>query len=546
MTWPNNGLAHRPVVMGRRGAVASANPHSSMAGLRMLLAGGNAIDAAVATAATLNVVEPYMSSAAGVGYMVITPAGASKPVVLDFIGRAPVAADLAVFQKAGEGSKDFGILSPLVPGNLGGWLAALERYGTMDRATVFQPAIELADGGFPITISNQRMFEWAPKELRKWPTSRAQYLPDGGTPPVGYILRQPNLARTFRTIVEGGAEAFYRGPIAKEITRFSQEHGGILTEDDFATYEPTWHEPISSTYRGYTLFCPPPPCSGLQYLLTLNIAEGFDIAGMGQNSADTIHHLAEAMKLAVADRTTYAPDPNAPVDWLLSKAYAAQRRALIDPQHAGYSGGERFTAHKLPQEILPGSPPSLIREATTHFVAIDAQGNAVACTQTLGAGFGSGVVHGDTGLTLNNFAHWFDDEPASPNVIAPRKKVEMCLAPSQIWRDGRLFLMVGTPGSFGIMQTTPQMMSNVLDHGYSIQAAIEAPRFRTMTGYELPVEGRVPADVRAELTRRGHAVQVLDDWTMFVGGGQGVMVDPDSGAFLAGADPRRDGYALAF
>lgn len=546
MPWPQKGLAHRPVVLGQRGAVASGNPHASMAGLKMLQQGGNAIDAAVATAAALNVGEPYMSGAGGVGYMVIKTKEMAQPVVLDFIGRAPAAAELDVFLKAGPGSKDSGILSPLVPGNFGGWMKALDRFGTMDRATVFAPAIELAEHGFPISISNHWMWQNSVANLRKWQTSSEQYLVNGEAPSVGHILKQPNLARTYRTLADGGADEFYRGSIAKEIARFSQENGGIITEQDLATYEPEWQEPITVNYRGYDIYCPPLPCSGMQYLITLNLVEGFDMAAMGQNSAEYVHHLAEAMKLAVADRTTYAPDPSSPIAGLLSKAYADERRKLIDPRKAGYSGGERYTAHKLPQEIPPGSRESLKHESTTHFVTIDNQGNAVACTQTLGGGFGSAVVHGSTGLSLNNFFHWFDDEPTSPNVIAPNKKVEMCLAPSQIWRDGRLFAMVGTPGSFGIMQTTPQMIMNLLDHGFSIQAAIEAPRFRTGTGYELPVEGRFPAEVREELARRGHAVQAMDDWTMFVGGGHGLMIDPDSGAFMAGADPRRDGYALAY
>jgi gamma-glutamyltranspeptidase/glutathione hydrolase len=284
----------------------------------------------------------------------------------------------------------------------------------------------------------------------------------------------------------------------------------------------------------------------MQYLITINIVEGFDLAEMGHNSADYLHHLAEAMKLAVADRATYAPAANPPIDALLAKEYAAERRALIDPEHAAYSGGERYTSRKQPNEILPGSFASVMRESTTHFATADAAGWAVSCTQTLGGGFGSGIVHGSTGLALNNFAHWFDDDPESPNVIAPNKKVEMCLAPSQTWRGDDLFVTIGTPGSFGIMQTTPQMMLNILDHGFSVQAAIEASRFRTITGYELPIEGRVPEDVVAELRRRGHDVQMLDPWTPFVGGGQGIMVDPDSGAFLAGADPRRDGYAIAY
>ncbi|HUG13387.1 MAG TPA: gamma-glutamyltransferase, partial [Thermomicrobiales bacterium] len=235
-----------------------------------------------------------------------------------------------------------------------------------------------------------------------------------------------------------------------------------------------------------------------------------------------------------------------PIAALLSKEYASKRRELIDPNRAAWSGGERYTSSKHAKEILPGSVESILRESTTHFTTADASGYVVSCTQTLGGGFGSGVVHGSTGLALNNFAHWFDVDPESPNVIAPNKRVEMCLAPSQIWRDGELFLSIGTPGSFGIMQTTPQMMMNVIDHGYSVQAAIEAPRFRTMTGTELPIEGRVSDDVVAELRRRGHDVQILEPWTPFVGGGQGLMIDPDSGAFWAGADPRRDGYALAY
>ncbi|HUG16570.1 MAG TPA: gamma-glutamyltransferase [Thermomicrobiales bacterium] len=544
MTWPNRGIVHRPAVMGRKGAVASAHPLSTLAGMTMLQNGGNAIDAAVAVAATLNVVEPYMSGAGGVGYMTILPTGQTEPIVLDYMAHAPAAAEPERFTD--EGAADHGVLTPMVPGAAGGWLAALERFGTMDRATVFAPAIEHAEHGYPVTIKNNWFMSNSVELLRKWPTTRENYLVNGDAPRPGDILRQPNLARTFRTLVEGGAEAFYRGPIGEEIIRFSEAHGGLLSAQDLAAYQPEWQEPISTTYRGNTIYCPAPPCSGIQYMQTLNMVEAFDMAAMGQNSAEYIHHLAEAMKLAVADRIAYTADPSSPFDRLMSKEYAAVRRTLIDPNKAGYSGGERFNARRQQGEILPGSFESVRLESTTHFVTIDSHGNAVACTQSLGAGFGSGVVYGDTGLALNNIVHWFDLDPQSPNVIAPNKKIEMPMSPAQVWRDRRLLLMVGTPGSFGIMQTTPQMMMNVIDHGFSIQAAIEAPRFRTITGYELPIEGRVPKDVLAELRRLGHEVQVLEDWTPFVGGGQGILVDPDSGAFMAGADPRRDGYALAY
>src|SRR5438874_1107142 len=263
MAWPNNGLAHRPVVMGRRGAVASANPLSSLAGLRMLLQGGNAIDAAVATAAALNIVEPYMSGAGGVGYMVIKSAREERPVVLDYIGRAPAAAEPGRFDQdphGHDGPKDSGILSPLVPGALGGWLTALERFGTMDRATVFAPAIEYAEGGVPITISNSRLWGFSGDRLSQWPTSREQYLVDGAAPKAGTVMKYPNIGKTFRAVVEGGTEVFYRGPIGKEIARFSQEHGGLITEEDLAAYQPEWQRPIASTYRGYEILCPPLPC----------------------------------------------------------------------------------------------------------------------------------------------------------------------------------------------------------------------------------------------------------------------------------------------
>lgn len=510
----------------------------------MLQQGGNAIDAAVAMAATLNVAEPYMSGAAGVGYMVITTPGDSKPIVLNYIGRAPAAATPDKFPD--EETKNFGIRSPLVPGSLAGWMMALERFGKLDRATVFAPAIEWAEHGFPLTIKNSQTIERMAERLRKWDTTSKTYLRDGEPLPPGGILQQKQLAETFKTIVREGADALYHGSIGAEIVRFSQEHDGLLTADDLASYKPFWQDPITVNYRGYQVYCPPLPCSGMQYLETLKLVEGFDMAGMGQNSPSYIHHLAEAMKLAVADRTTYAPNPDSPIDYLLSSDYLTQRRKLIDSAKAGFSGGDRFTSKKEPGEVLAGEIPADLRESTTHFVAADAEGFVVATTQTLGAPFGSGVVFGNTGLALNNFANWFDLDPASPNLIQPNKQVEMCLAPSQIWHDGKPYLMVGTPGSFGIMETTPQMMMNVLDNGFSIQAAIEAPRFKTGRGTEILIESRIPSETVEALTKLGHQVLLQDPYTMLVGGGQGVLIDPETGAFSGGADPRRDGYALAY
>jgi gamma-glutamyltranspeptidase/glutathione hydrolase len=509
----------------------------------MLLQGGNAIDAAVAVAAALNVVEPYMSGMAGCGYMFVYDAKSERRIVLDYNGCSPYAVDASRITNPQD--LESGILSALTPGARGGWLAALEKYGTMDRATVFQPAIEYAEGGFPLSINNARFFASNAARLRDWPTSTANYLSNGEAPAAGTIFKQPNLARTFRTIVEGGMEAFYRGAIGKEIVRFSEENGGLITQKDLDDFTPEWVEPIGVNYRGYDVYCPPPPCSGIQYLQTLNIVAGFDMAGMGQNSAAYIHHLAEAMKLAVADRAEYAAAMDAPVKALLSKEYAAYRRSLINAQKAGVAGGDRYTSKKRQDEILAGDPYKL-PQSTTHFDVADEDGNAVCVTQSLGAGFGSGVVIGDTGLALNNLAYWMDLDPESPNALAPHRQMEQPMSPAQVWKDGRLFMVIGTPGSFGIMETTPQMMMNVMDHGFSIQAAIEAPRFRTANGTELLMEGRIPEDMRAELEKLGHQVQVLDDWTMFDGGGHGFMVDQARGALMGGADPRRDGYAMAW
>ncbi|HET8628554.1 MAG TPA: gamma-glutamyltransferase, partial [Thermomicrobiales bacterium] len=369
----------------------------------------------------------------------------------------------------------------------------------------------------------------------------------GRVPRAGTVIAQPALAKTYRTLVTGGKDAFYHGPIGQEIVRTVRAKGGFLTEQDLADFTPEWQETACTTYRSYDIHCPLPPCSGIQYLETLNLIEEDDLSAMGHNSPRVIHLFAEAMKLAVADRIAFSARPDVPTAGLLSKAYAAERRKLIDPDRVAASEGDRFDQRLTGTGIVqPGEPGLSIPECTTHFDVIDDEGNAVAITQSLGDGFGSGVMAGDTGIMLNDFCYWFDVDPASPNVIAPGKKIEMCMSPAAVFRDGRLCMVIGTPGSFGILETTPQMLSNVLDHGYSIQAAIEAPRFRTYAGTALDVEGRVPAAVRAELARLGHDVRVLEDWSWLVGGGQGIMIEPGSGALLGGADPRRDGYALGW
>ncbi|MCC6704040.1 MAG: gamma-glutamyltransferase, partial [Thermomicrobiales bacterium] len=412
MVWPNKGEAMRPAVMGRRGMVASAHPLASGAGLQVLQQGGNAIDAAVATAAALNVVEPYMSGIAGDGYMLIYTAKDQQLRVLDYMGLSAAAATHTAFGSYAE--MQFSPKSPLVPGAAAGWLTALETHGSLDRAAVFAPAIALAEEGASISIKNAVFYgnAFATGHLSKPLTD--VFMPGGVSPAAGSVIRQPLLAETFRKVVEGGKDAFYRGEIAREIVRSMVAQGGWLTEADLASYEPVWKDPVSVSYRGYTINCPPPPCSGIQYLESFNLLEGYDVGALGHNSAETLHAFAESIKLALADRVAYTTHPALDVDALLSKEYAAERRELIDPNHAGYCEGERYTRPLPDRAVQPGEAARLLRECTTHFDVVDAEGNAVSVTQSLGAPFGSGYMGGETGVVLNNLGYWFDLDPASP------------------------------------------------------------------------------------------------------------------------------------
>jgi gamma-glutamyltranspeptidase/glutathione hydrolase len=536
---PPHRNAYRPVVMGTRGAVAAAHPLASMAGIRVLLDGGNAVDAAVAVGSTLNVVEPFMSGAGGIGLMLVSRAHGRERHVLDFIGRAPAAADPA---RATEDELAGGPKSCATPGNLGGWLAALDRFGSMPRQRVLAPAIELAESGAPLTWMNARFFEQARATLQRSAEAGRLY---GGPLRPGHVLTYKDLAATLRQVAEGGAEAFYRGSIARTIARAVREAGGWLSEADLAAFAPEWREPLSITYRGWEVSSVPPPFSAFQMLETLNILEGFDVAGWGQNSVEYLHHFIEAVKLGSADRLAYAYSPDVPVRGLVAKSYAASQRARIDAARAAVSEGERFSAAPLPGQIAEGHPARFADEQTTHFACADAHGTVVSVTQTLGVPFGSGFAVPGTGLILNNILKWMDRDPASPNVLRPGKKAGTMMSPTQVFRDGGFIASIGTPGSYGILQTQPQMLLNLLEFGMNIQEAIEAPRVRVYRDRLLDAEARIDADTRAGLARRGHDVNVIDEWSWVVGGGQGIARDPESGALMAGADPRRDGYALA-
>ena len=537
-----HGRAFRPTVMGRRGCVAAAHPLAAMAGIEVLLQGGSAVDAAVATSFALHVVEPYMSGPGGVATLLLFHRGRREAVVS--AGQMPAAADPARataedlqggpprHRRARAGRRD--PRPPRAPREhapRGG-----DGAGHPPRGGRLPPDRE--ERG----VHRGRRARSSP--TRRRPSSRS--FAGGACRAPGRLLVQKDLGATLRQIAEGGVEAFYRGPIARAIARALEAQGGWVTEADLAAYRPTWGAPLAAAFRGHEVCVPPPPTNALQSVQTLQILEGFDLRGMGHNSVEYLHHFLEAAKVASADRVGLdVMRPGAPIAGHLSPRYAAERRKLIDPRRAGVSGGERWSSERLAGEILPGHPADFAKEHTTHFAVADGQGTVVTVTQTLGSVFGSGVMVPGTGMLLNNLLMWADLEPGSPAALRGGAPMQTRMAPTQVFRDGTFVLSIGTPGSYGILQTTPQMLLNVIEFGMAVQEAIEAPRVRAYRDRLVDVEGRVPLAVREGLQARGHQVNAIDDWSWIVGGGQGIRRDPESGALQGGADPRRDGYALA-
>ena len=532
---------YRPAVMGRRGMVTTAHPLASAAGLEMFWRGGNAVDAAVAAAAALNVVEPFMSGIGGDGMLLLTLGASGERKILNFMGRTPFAARP---EACTEADLQKGPKSCLVPGNFAGWWEALRTHGRLKPEVVFAPAIRHAEEGFPLTHRGAAFF--AEHRGRLAPEAADAFSPGGEVPRPGMILTHKALAATLRRLVSEGPKLLYHGELGRRICGTVQAAGGWLTPEDLAAFRVEWIEPVVSTFRGDEVASAPPPASGTQVLETLNILEGFDLKALGHNSADALHMIIEAVKLAMADRIAYQALADPPTAGLVSKGYAAAQRARIDPQRAGVCGGERYSVDIPAGAAAPGDPFGYHREHTTHLSVVDGEGNAASITQTLGSPFGSGFIAGDTGILLNNLLMWNDLDPRSPNALAAHRVVETRMAPVQVFRNGRVLVALGTPGSYGIPQTTPQMLLNLLEYGMNIQEAIEAPRVRVYRDHAVDAETRIPAEVRAVLAAHGHVIRELPDWSWVVGGGQGVWVDPASGTLAGGADPRRDGYAMGW
>ena len=530
---PQIGYAHRQAPMGRRGMVASCHPLASLAGVDVLRSGGNVVDAAIATNAVLAVTQPNFCGVGGDIFVLYHEAATRRVHFLNGAGRSGARATLDELGRRGlKAVPATGAGSVSVPGVTRGWRMLLDRFGTRPLASLLEPAAYYAGEGFPLSdVVAQAIREKAPSvDDPEW---HRVFAPGGAFPRTGDCFRQPDLARTLAELGQE-PELFYKGRVARSIAeRMSRD--GFLTVEDLAAHEGEWGEPISSTYRGYTVYETPPPTQGLAALLSLNLLEGFDLTRYEPHSPEHLHLLIEMTKLAYADRDRWVADPTrerVPVEALLSKGFAARRRRDFDPEKAQW--------HKWGE--LDGD--------TTGFVVADAQGNIMSVIQSLYKSFGSGVVAPGTGVVLQNRGAYFNTDPGHPNHFAPGKRPFHTLIACVVTRDERPVLGYSNMGGDGQAMFHAQSLTNALDYGMEIQEAIERPRFVAgpidpgdVTD-QVRIESRVPAATRAALERKGHHVVPVSDFFMRMGHAHGITLT--DGTLRGGADPRGDGAAIGF
>ncbi|MFM7786017.1 MAG: gamma-glutamyltransferase [Gammaproteobacteria bacterium] len=531
-------------VAARNGMVVSEEELASEVGAGILRKGGNAIDAAVATALALAVVMPEAGNLGGGGFMLVHLAGEARTVALDYREVAPLAATRDMFLRA-DGSVDHeeldhGAKSVAVPGSVAGLAHALERWGTLRWAEVLAPAIRLAEEGFELNPTQSASLAMGRERLVLNEEARRVYLEaDGSAPARGAKRRYPDLARSLRQLQRKGPGAFYGGELGERIVLDLARQGGVITVEDLRRYRVTEREPLVGSYRGYGVVSMPPPSSGGVHLIQmLNILEGWPMGEMGAGSARSLHLMAEAMRRAYADRSEHLGDPDfvrVPVAALTSKAYASALRAGIDPDRATPSS-----------EVHPGKLAPYESPQTTHFSVMDRWGNAVANTYTLNWSYGSGIVARGTGILLNNEMDDFSAKPGEPNVygliggeanaVQAGKTPLSSMTPTMLLRDGKVFLVTGSPGGSQIITTVLQTVVNVVDHGLNIQAAANAPRIHHQWWPdELAVERSLSPDTVALLRTRGH--KVVESWP--IGTTQTILFW--DGLYHGAADPRRGG-----
>jgi gamma-glutamyltranspeptidase/glutathione hydrolase len=537
--WFSRVPAGRSVVRASHGMVATSQPLASQVGLDILKRGGNAVDAAIAMAAVLSVTEPMMTGIGGDAFMLVYSAKTGKLEGLNASGRAPRALTLEHFKaKNLSAIPTTGMEAVTVPGAFDGWVTLLERHGTMKLADLLAPAIAYAENGFP--LMEKAAEDWAAEvpRLKQTPVTAGTFIVQNPSPKPGEIVVLKNLAQTYRTLAAGGRDAFYRGPIGRAIVEYCQKNGGFLTMEDLNAQKSEWVEPISTTYRGHTLYEIPPNGQGLTALLALNMLEGVDVQAMRHQPDAYYHTMIETMKVAFADRNRYIADPAfapTPVAALLSKDYAAKRRGLIDPA-------------KAMDAPAAGEVPSVGKD-TTYLTVVDKDRNAVSFINSIFFAFGSGVVAGETGVILQNRGAGFSLDPNHPNRLEPGKRPFHTIIPAMVFKDGKLWMSFGVMGGDIQPQGHVQVLVNMIDRGMNLQQAIDAPRTRYINGRNVMLEESLGPSVIDALVARGHTrAMPPEPYThrALLGGGQAIVIDPATGALFGASDSRKDGLALGY
>jgi gamma-glutamyltranspeptidase / glutathione hydrolase len=544
-----NPRGTRSVAMARRGMIATSQPLASAAGLDALRRGGNATDAAVTAAAVLAVVEPTMTGIGGDLFALVYDGHSRQLHGLNASGRTGRAASCGRLTRAGHLRVPArGALPVTVPGAVDGWSELLAHHGTMTMAEALAPAIGYARDGFPVCEIVAGQWQGVEAALAEEPEAASVFLPGGRAPRAGEVFRNPSLAASLEAIGAGGPDAFYRGPIAQAVCGHLALRAGLLDEDDFASYRAEWVQPIHATFRGCDVFELPPNTQGFVVLEMLNILEGYDLRALGHNSAEYLHRLVEAKRLAFADRGRFLADPDH-VDpdllaMLISKAYAADRRRAIDGARAA-ERAEPGAIHAGPPRARPVQPAASTPVGTgdtVYLTAVDGSGSAVSLIQSLFESFGSMVVPPGTGIVLQNRGTLFSLDPDHPNALAPCKRPLHTLIPAMVLRGGRLWLSFGVMGGDLQPQGHVQVLANLIEFGMTVQEAGEAARIRHAPE-GIAVESGISDEARAGLAARGH--HVIASPGVF-GGFQGIQIDHETGVLLGGSDPRKDGLAIGY
>ncbi|MGO9086325.1 MAG: gamma-glutamyltransferase [Candidatus Sulfotelmatobacter sp.] len=571
----------RPVIRGRHAAVASMKAEATEAARQILAAGGNAFDAAVAGQAALGVTDFALNGMGSDAVILVYDAREKKVYSVNAEPKAPKLATIEWYEKNNGGKipESDGLLSGGLPGVVDAWYTLLDRWGTMSFAEVLQPAIDLAENGFPLGERYAAMMAGS-KKILKYPTTVKIYLPNGQAPKAGEIFRNPDLARTLKKLVEaekanqskGRHEAlkaardrFYKGDIARDLAAFSEANGGLFRYEDFAGYTAEVETPVSINYRGYQVYKNPSASQGPTELIALNLLEGCDLKAMGHNSPDFLHTSVEAVKLAMADREKYLGDMDfikIPYDGLLSKDYARERRKLIDPAKASLElrpgSPEKFAVNTgdLDRPVHPVLDGNAQHDGDTSYIAVvDKDRNMVSFEPSLHELFGTGVVMGDTGIIFNCRGDYYSLVRGEANALEPGKRPRSTLQSTLIMKDGQPWAITGSPGADDQVMRTMQTLINMIDFGMNIQQAIEAPRWssrsfpaspfpHTMYPGDMAVEARIPEQTQQALIARGHKLRVTPAWSL--GSSAGIVIDANTGVLSAGADPRVDAYAWAW